>query len=111
MESYKKVKNKELHTEKFGCKDYLSNLSLSNARTLFKHKYAMTENVKMNFKGNAYFARELWKCTHCKNQDSESHLLWCPKYEDMRKDLNLSNDVDLCIYLQKVFKERSDESK
>ena len=78
---------------------YLSNLSLSNARTLFKHKYAMTENVKMNFKGNVYFARELWKCTHCKNQDNESHLLWCPKYEDMRKDLNIRNDVDLCNYL------------
>ena len=48
--------------------------------------------------------------SHCKNQDSESHLLWCTKYEDMRKDLNLKNDSDLCNYLQKVFKSRSNES-
>ena len=110
MESYKKVKKQVLQNEKFGSKDYLSNLSLSKARTFFKHKYSMTENVKMNFKGNVSYARELWKCTHCRNQDSESHLLWCPKYEDMRKDLNLRNDSDLCNYLQNVFKSRSEES-
>ena len=50
MESYKKVNKEALQNEKFGSKDYLSNLSLSKARTLFKHKYAMTEKVKMNFK-------------------------------------------------------------
>ena len=110
MESYKKVNKEALQNEKFGSKDYLSNLSLSKARTLFKHKYAMTEKVKMNFKGNASYAKELWKCSHCNNQDSESHLLWCTKYEDMRKDLNLGNDSDLCNYLQKVFKSRSEES-
>ena len=109
MESYKKVNKEVLQNEKFGPKDYLSNLPLSKARTLFKHKYGMTEKVKMNFKGNATYARELWKCNHCKNQDSESHLLWCSKYEDMRKDFNLKNDSDLCSYLQKVFKSRSEE--
>ena len=49
MESYKKVNKEALQNEKFGSKDYLSNLSLSKARTFFKHKYAMTEKVKMNF--------------------------------------------------------------
>ena len=102
MESYKKVNKKVLQDEKFGFKPYLSNLSLDKARTLFKHKYAMTEHIKMNFKGNPSYARTLWKCSHCSNQDSESHILWCPKYEDMRKDIDLGNNSDLSHYLQSV---------
>ena len=75
-----------------------------------KHKYAMTEHIKMNYKGNPSYARTLWKCNHCSNQDSESHILWCSEYEDLRKDLDLGKDSDLCSYLQKIFKLRSDES-
>ena len=49
-ESYKKMKNKIEDSDKFKCKDYLSSLPISQARTLSKHKYSMTENVKMNYK-------------------------------------------------------------
>ena len=67
MESYKKVDKEVLQDEKFGLKPYITNLSLDKARTLFKHKYAMTEHVKMNYKGNPSYARTLWKCNHCSN--------------------------------------------
>ena len=46
MESYKKVKH-DVKNEKFGCKDYILNLPLNKAQTLFKHKYLMTEHIKM----------------------------------------------------------------
>ena len=48
-----------MKNEKFGCKDYILNLPLSKAQTLFKHKYSMTEHIKMNFKGNKEYERAL----------------------------------------------------
>ena len=71
----------------------------------------MTENVKMNYKNDKSFAKSLWKCKECQNQDSESHLLWCPGYEDLRDGLDLKENLDLCVYLQKVFIQRSREEK
>ena len=108
LKKYKKVKIKE--EEKFETKEYLSSLPLIHARTLFKHKYSMSEYVKMNFKGDKSFSKALWKCDKCKNPDSESHLLWCPGYENFRVDLDLDTNSDLCLYLQKIFKLRCQES-
>ena len=110
-ESFKKMKNKIEDSEKFKFKDYLSNLPLSQARTMFKHKYSMTENVKMNYKGDPTFTKLPWKCQDCMNQDTEIHLLWCPAYEDLRMGMDLSSDKDLCSYLQKVIQIRCKENK
>ena len=41
-------------------------------RTLLKHKYSMTGNVKMNYKGDPSFTKHLWKYQDCMNQDTES---------------------------------------
>ena len=109
-EGYKKMKDKVQNDEKFECKDYLTNLPLSQARTLFQHKYSMTENVKMNYKGDPSYAKSLWKCQKCGNQDSEIHLLWCSGYAELRKDLDLDSDRDLCSYLQKIIKLRCKET-
>jgi hypothetical protein len=89
MKSYKKEKKQRFENKKFGCTDYISNQSLNKARTLFKHKYSKTENVKMNFKGDLSFAITLWQCKYCMHQDSKSHLLWCSEYEDLRQDFDL----------------------
>ena len=111
IKPYKKMKRIKVEEENFEPKDYLMNLSLCKARTLFKHKYSMTENVKMNFKNDKTFSNSLWKCSECQNQDSEIHLLWCPGYVDYREGLDLKNDSDLCTYLQKIFKQRCNEKK
>ena len=110
IKQYKKMKNVE-EEEKFECKDYLSSLSLSKARTLFHHKYSMTDNVKMNFKSDRGYANSLWKCSECQNQDTEKHLLWCPGYAEHREGLDLKNDTDLCSYLQIIFNKRCNEKK
>ena len=111
LEPYKKVKHLNIGDDKFECKQYLSTLPLEKARTMFKHKCKMTENVKMNFKNDQQFSNSLWRCSSCLNQDTESHLLWCPGYTDMREGLNLNDDSDLCSYLQKIFAVRCKESK
>ena len=105
------MKRIDVEEEKFEPKEYLSNLSLSKARTLFKHKYSMTENVKMNFKNDKSYQNSLWKCSECQNQDSETHLLWCPGYVDFREGLDLKNNSDLCSYLQKIFTMRCNDKK
>ena len=110
-ESYKKMKNRRKDEEKFECKEYLSGLPLCHARILFQHKYSMTENVKMNYKGDQSFARTLWKCQKCGNQDTESHLLWCLGYAEHRENLDLESDKDLCKYLQKIVQQRCQENK
>ena len=50
IEPYKKMKHLNIVDEKFECKQYLSTLPLEKARTLFKHKYKITENVNINYK-------------------------------------------------------------
>ena len=103
------MKNKISEGETFECKEYVQALPISQARTLFKHKYSMTDKVKMNFKGDQKYERTLWKCNECSNQDTESHLLWCSGYVDLRQGLDLTNDKGLCIYLQKIVKIRCKE--
>ena len=108
-EGYKKMKNKISEGEKFECKEYIQALPISQARTLFKHKYSMTDKVKMNFKGDQQYERTLWKCNECSNQDKESHLLWCSGYGDLRQGLDLTEDKDLCTYLPNIVKLRCKE--
>ena len=99
----------DVSNEKFGCIKFIQNLPLSKARTYFKHKYSMTEHIKMNFKGNQDFERALWKCKYCHNQDTEIHLLWCSQYKNLRENIDLNNDSELCQYLQEIYKQRSNE--
>ena len=96
--------------EKFELKDYLKNMPLSQARTLFKHKNLMTENIKMNYKGDPGYKRSLWKRGKCLNQDTERHLLWCAGYKELRQGLDLDSDRDLCSYLQKINQLRCKEN-
>ena len=105
------MKHLNIVDEKFECKQYLSTLPLEKAPSLFKHKYKMTENVKINYKNDQEYSNSLWRCSSCSNQDTESHLLWCQGFSDMRIGLNLKDDSDLCSYLQKIFAERCKEKK
>ena len=76
--SYKKLKGKPITQEQYGMK----NLSVFEARTIFKHKTSMTRYIKLNYKGVKKYKAEGWKCEECQNLDSEEHLLWCKGYEE-----------------------------
>ena len=88
----------------------MKNLSVFEARTIFKHKTSMTRYVKLNYKGVKKYKAEGWKCDECQNLDSEEHLLWCKGYETIREHLNLENEKELSSYLQKIVKKRSKEN-
>ena len=49
MMEYKKLKNSKLVNENFGIKDYVKNLTVEEARTVFKHRTSMTRYTKFNY--------------------------------------------------------------
>ena len=108
-EKYKKLRNSELVNKDFGRKDYINNLDLLQARTMFKFRSSMTQHVKMNQKSNKSYADALWRCDECGLQDTNSHLLWCAGYEALRDGKDLENDKQLCDYLHKVFLARNEK--
>ena len=65
----------------------------------------------MNLKHDQPFSNSLLQCRECLNQDTESHLLWCPGYLNLREDLDLNINEDLCSYLQAIFTLRCKDDK
>ena len=102
---YKKLMKSDLVDEEFGRKKYISNLNLQQARTKFKFRSSMTQNVKMNQRNNKEYADKLWKCDECGQQDTNTHLLWCAGYATLREGKDLGCDKQLCNYLHKIFLE------
>ena len=112
MKSYKKLKVDDFASESFAAKDYLSKLNMADARLRFKLRSCMTPTVKMNFKSDAKFASQLWKCVGCAklshsgNIDSQLHILWCEGYADLRHEKDLDNDQHLVDYFRSVISRR-----
>ena len=44
----------------------------------------MTRTVKLNYPSDPRFARDMWKCWHCTKMDSQSHIMICEGYENIR---------------------------
>ena len=107
-EKYKKLKKSELSKEEFGRKEYIKCLTLQQSRTMFKHRCAMTQHVKMNQMSNPAYAADLWKCEECGQQDTNTHVLLCVGYESLRDGKNLASNAELCDYLHKIFLKRNE---
>ena len=107
----KKLKNSEMASENFMTRPYISELTLSEARTLFKFRSQMTQYIKMNFKNEQRYAKSLWKCEKCTNIDTQSHILWCPYYKHLRHHKDLNNNKDLCKYLKDIYNDRKKDDE
>ena len=118
MKKYKKLNVADFKDEKCEEKDYLSSMYLTQARLKFKLRAKMTPTVQMNFMSDPKFANNLWTCVGCKSvsqtgkvkrmMDSQSHILSCSGYEDLRMDKDLANEKDLVEYFSLVIKRRLD---
>ena len=107
--SYKKLDHKIFMTEEFKMKPYLTQLQLDQARDNFRLRSFMTKTVKMNFPSDAGYRKDLWKCYHCPNIDTQSHIRYCPAYEKFRTNKDLDNDQDLVKYFREVIDMRENE--
>ena len=98
----------DFKNENCSAKEYLSLMFLSQARLNFKLRAKMAPTVQMNFMSDPKFASNLWACVGCKsvsqsgkvirNMDSQTNILYCSGYADLRVEKNLSNDKDLVEY-------------
>ena len=99
MEKYSKLD--EMKKERFEIKKYLTDMSMYDARTLFRIRTRMIK-CKMNQPSDKKNKETLWKCSGCDNIDTQTHILWCPAYQDLREGKSLSNDADIVEYFKKV---------
>ena len=104
-----KLESIDTNEETFGQQPYLKELSLSQARTKFKLRSRMLE-VKNNFQGGKDKTRLTCEaCEVC--VETQDHILFCPSYEDLRVDKDISNDLDLVNYVKEVMERRDKNSK
>ena len=86
MEGFSKLEDLIILEEEHGTKDYIKNLSVHEARNMFKHRCKMSRYVKMNYKNDYMYSKKLWKCDECQKMDTEKHILWCNGYSHIREN-------------------------
>ena len=101
-----KLEKLNVSSENLKLHDYVSNMSLRNARTNFRIRSHMID-TKYNKKSYKKNAAEIWRCDDCRSLDSQSHIIWCPAFAPLREGKDLKNDNDLVSYFQEVLKIRS----
>ena len=108
MKKLTKLKSSELSTEKCETKSYIRNLSVNDARQIFKKRTSMTQYVKMNYMSELKYVKDLWLCDSCQTSiDSMNHVMWCPSYSELRAGKNMDDDQDVARYLHDVMMIRS----
>ena len=81
IQSFQKLE--VMKEEKYEQKEYLSNLTLEEARMFFRVRTKMVK-CKLNQSSDRGNRASLWKCNRCGHVDSQSHILYCPNYQDLR---------------------------
>ena len=96
-------KLKDIKTDSFGRKEYLSSKSIENSRVMIRIRSKMV-HVKENFKNMYKNRTNGLTCDSCQNQQVESqiHVLVCPAYNKLREGLTLSKQDDLIKYYREV---------
>ena len=72
-----KLKNGPMVKDYFEEKPYLTDMSMSDARTNFRIR-SKTVDVKCNKRSGKHNQNTVWKCEECGNVDSQSHIILCP---------------------------------
>ena len=64
-------------------------------------------NTKFNYKNEPANRGSLWLCHSCQSSiETQSHVLWCPAYAELREGKDIYNDNDLIEYIKKVLELR-----
>ena len=89
-------------------KEYMKSKSLHVVRETFRARTQLVEGIKGNFK-NLYRGNDL-RCQGCRQEvDTQSHVLQCMEYEDLREDMDMKKDDDMIKYFRKVLNRRMKE--
>ena len=98
-------KLEQMKEEKYEQKDYLKVLTMEEARTFFRLRSRVFK-CKMNQSSERRNRESLWKCSGCGCVDSQSHIIHCVAYQDLRTGKNLDSDQDVARYFKEVLRIR-----
>ena len=103
----KSSKLETMKNETFEEKKYLTEMTMYDCRIHFMLRSRMF-SCKMNFLNDPKFKADMWRCDSCeKCIDSQSHILYCPAYIQLREEKSLSSDQDIVDYFKEVLRIRT----
>ena len=88
-EKYSKLRNSKLMSEEFAMKDYIKTMNLTDARTNFRIRCSLLNQVKMNQRSQPTYADQLWACNKCGCVYTQSNIMRCPIYATLREGLDV----------------------
>ena len=109
MRQKTKVIKGETLREDYEVKPYLYSMNVEQARTKYRQRYYMLKYCKVNYLNDPVFKKELYKCRFCPAISSQSHLMVCPRYDDLRRFRDLDDEDDVIDYLVEVMRLNNDE--
>ena len=84
--------------------EYMHEKSVEKARLAYRIRTKLVNGVKMNFK-NMY--KSNLKCETCKDEnETQEHLMECPRWEEERKGLDLMRMEDMVKFFTNILKEK-----
>ena len=92
--------------EAYECKEYIKNMNMHDGRMHFRLRSKMFP-CKANFKNDPENVASKWLCKACLQVDSQSHILTCSAYKQLREGKSLSSDQDVVDYYRKVLRIRT----
>ena len=104
MKKYKKIKYELKVNETLELKQYMKSMNLSRARIKFSLETEMVKNFKFNFMDKRDYEKSYWSCDFCwkekkiYNPDSIQHAFVCDEYDDLRKNDNISEEINFVDY-------------
>jgi hypothetical protein len=83
---------------------YFHDKNIENARTKFKIRSKMLENIPGNFKNKFKNIENCLQCIFCSEEMTQSHCIVCPGRKEHRKNLDMTNLDDLVSYFNSILK-------
>ena len=119
----KKVNSKDLLDDSFCRKPYFYQLDIEAARYRFRISSLLVHTIRGNYSGKYRKKNEPLTCPSCRNQsnesnlnhsvinnefptDSQSHVLVCPAFSDLRENMDLEDDRELVEFFKSVVERR-----
>ena len=87
----------------------MDEMSLSDARTFFRLRTRMI-HCQMNQSSESKNSGSLWRCQDCGYVDTQTHIMHCPAYQNLRVDKSLDSDIDIVNYFKEVLKFREKQN-
>ena len=78
---------------------------MDDARMLFRVR-TKTFECKFNQSSDRGNRESLWKCQACGFIETQTHIIHCPAYKELREGKSLDSDEDVAEYFGKVLKFR-----